>query len=128
MAQDADSSTSRFSKYRQASDYAPLRKLEVGEEFTERLVGDHEYEGSDGPVPVLDFDEFSWMASSWHAIEQLEIADPQPGDAVRVKRLPNKGRSHQFEIEVIERATPEAVREPEPEPVGAEFGDDAPWE
>jgi hypothetical protein len=94
---------SRFEKYRPDSELADLKKLEVGQTFTATLTGDHEYDGKDGPVPVLEFRakdgiEFGWMAGSWHAREQLADLDPQDGDTVTVTRLADRGLSHQYSI------------------------------
>ena len=63
---------------------------------------------------MLDFAEFSWMASTWHAIDQLCEADPKPGDRVSVARLPNKGRSHQYRIKVVGTEGGEGDDEPIP--------------
>ena len=63
---------SRFAKYKTEDDRPPLRKLEAGESFTAKLIGDHDYDGDDGPVPVLELKdengrEFAWIAGAWHA-------------------------------------------------------------
>ena len=97
---DSHSTGDRFAKYRTESDLPPWRKLEVGESFTAKLTGAHEFrttqkndKGQDEEVihPVLDFDGFSWMASTWHAKEELDFANPADGDDVTVKRLPKPG-------------------------------------
>jgi hypothetical protein len=97
---------SRFSKYRR-DDLPPLVKLDVGEQFTGRLTGEHEYSPSsdDEPKPVLEFEDehrkpFAWRASAWRAIDELDKVDPQPGDWVTVIRLPDRGRSHDFSVHV----------------------------
>ncbi len=121
---------SRFDKYRAEGDWPDLRKLDEGTSFTAKLTGEHDYEGKDGPVPVLEFEDragakFAWRASSWHAREELAIADPQVGDELTVTRLTDRGRSHQYMVAVTQ-----AAREPEPQPqpsLGAQFGDAPPW-
>jgi hypothetical protein len=98
------SDNSRFAKY-QRDDLPQLVKLEEGDSFTARMTGEHEYEGTDGPVPVLelemDGEEFGWRASAWRAINALAAADPQIGDTVEVRRLPDRGRSHDYTIRVV---------------------------
>jgi hypothetical protein len=113
------SNSSRFSKY-QRDDLPELVKLEEGESFTARITGEHEYEGTDGPVPVLELEgadgaEFAWRASAWRAINALAVADPQIGDMVEVRRLPDRGRSHDYSVRV---APPTTV-------LGSEGGNDA---
>ena len=99
---------SRFNKYRTEDDRPPLRKLEAGESFTAKLIGDHDYDGDDGPVPVLELKdehgEFAWIAGGWHARDVLADADPQHGDIVTVARLADRGRSHQWDIRVVQAA------------------------
>jgi hypothetical protein len=108
---------SRFDEFRNDGDLPPLRKLEIGEKFTALLQGVRPWtppadqqNPDPKPLPVLDLEEanvrYSWMASTWHAIDQLTYADPADGDTVRVTRLPNRGRSHQYQVEVVTRRTP----------------------
>jgi hypothetical protein len=99
---------SRFAKY-QRDDLPQLVKLEEGDSFTARVTGEHEYEGTDGPVPVLELEgadgaEFEWRASAWRAINALAAADPQIGDIVGVRRLPDRGRSHDYSVKVVSAA------------------------
>src|SRR4051794_35314405 len=101
--------TSRFARYKR-DDLAPRLKLDQGNEFTKTLIGTREYTGGDNdPVPILDLTEpdtgelCAWMASSWHAIDQLDLVDPQIGDTIRVRRLADKGRSHQYRVEIVGR-------------------------
>ena len=102
---------SRFDAFRAPSDLPELKKLdEPGQNFTARLTGDHAYEGDDGPLPVLELRdeagfEFAWLCGSWHAREQLAVADPQVGDVVTVARLADRGRSHQYSITVVQPAS-----------------------
>jgi hypothetical protein len=96
---------SRFAQYT-SGDLPPLVKPDVGDGFTGRLVGEHEYTTDDRTLPVLDFEDgdggrFSWMVSAWHALDQLALADPPPGALLEIRRLPDKGRSHQFRIRTI---------------------------
>jgi hypothetical protein len=98
------SNSSRFAKY-DAGDFPPLLKLQVGETFTATLTGEHEFEGDNGPVPVLelllpDGAKAGWMCGTWHGLQQLALADPQHGDTVRATRLPDVGKSHRYDIEV----------------------------
>ena len=100
----------RFSEYAQ-SDLQPLYKLEkVGDEFTDRLEGHHLFEsqqdGETRNVLVLDFVSGSWMLGPWHAAKMVDEADPQDGDTVHVRRLPDKGRSKQFSVTVVESDVP----------------------
>ncbi len=102
--------SSRFSKYAQG-ELAPLVKLEQDESQTGRLVGEHEYNGEDDNVfPVLEIvdavtgREVAWRASAWHARERLELVDPQHGDVIRITRLADRGKSHQYKIEILESA------------------------
>jgi hypothetical protein len=102
-------SHSRFSKYRRNAEFAPLRKLKESDSFVGKLTGEHEYQSADGPVPVLelvgkDGKPFGWMASGWCAIEELEEKDPQHGDWITVLRHSDQGRSHIYEITIIEPA------------------------
>lgn len=99
------SDSSRFAKYRRG-DLPQLVKLEEGDSFTARVTGEHEYEGTNGPVPVLelvgaDGAEFGWRASAWRAIDALALADPQPGDIVEVRRLLDRGPSHDYSVRVV---------------------------
>jgi hypothetical protein len=100
---------SRFQKYRD-DDLAPLVKLAgPGQQFTGRLVGEHEYisrrDGEEKVIPVLDLQDehgeaFSWMASAWRALDELAKVDPKVGDWVTVIRLPDRGSSHDYSIHV----------------------------
>ena len=100
---------SRFDKYRTESDLPVLKKLEPGESFTAKLLGDHDYTGDSGPIPVLEFrddgGEFGWLAGAWKAREELAIADPKVGDVVTVARLADRGRSHDYSIVVVQPAS-----------------------
>jgi hypothetical protein len=40
-------------------------------------------------------------ASTWHAAQELDRADPQDGDVVRVQRLADEGLSHRYSVEVV---------------------------
>ena len=106
---------SRFEKYAPESDFPPLRKLEPGESFTAELLGFHEIESQfeKVPSPVLELrdfhgQEFAFVCGGWSAREELVFADPQDGDTIKVSRRPDRGRSYQFRIEVVERAIPES--------------------
>jgi hypothetical protein len=99
------SDSSRFAKY-QRDALPELVKLEEGDSFTARMTGEHEYEGTDGAVPVLELEtaageEFGWRASAWRAINALAAADPQIGDMVEVRRLLDRGRSHDYSVKVV---------------------------
>ena len=119
----------RFDEYRSEPDLPQFRKLEEpGQRFTATLTGDHSYEGDNGAVPVLEFKdetgvEFAWLAGPWHAREQLALADPQRGDRVTVRRLADRGRSHQYSIAIVQPASGATPAPSEQE--GS--GDDIPW-
>ena len=137
------SEPNRFDQFRSESDLPTLRKLEVGEKFTARLLGVRSWTPpadqqtpNPEPIPVLDLEEngvqFSWMAGTWHSKEELAFANPDDGDVLKVMRLPNRGRSYQFRIETVERKRPPDGDVPiddrdlpkTPEPQGGEqFGD-----
>jgi hypothetical protein len=135
----------RFDDYRDEKDYRDWRYLNVGEQFSARMTGDHLFHSTkpDGngkvpkPAPVLEFAEgdgkwengkpFDWLASQWHARDEVAIADPYPGDMVKVVRLANKGRSYQFEVTVVERASSADVID-KSDSLSDKFGDDMPEE
>jgi hypothetical protein len=98
--------TTDFSKYRR-HELPPLRKLAVGEQFTARMTGVHEWSpGPDEPpVPVLelvgeDGEEFGWRATAWRAIDALDRANPQVNSWITVIRKADIGRSHDYSIHV----------------------------
>ena len=105
---------SRFDRYRPESDFAPWLKLEPGESFRGTLTGVREIGSErDGDVsPVLDLVDFrggehSWIAGTWSAREQLAFSDPQDNDVIEIRRGPDRGRSHQYAIHVVEKASAE---------------------
>ena len=100
--------SSRLSKYKKDL-LPPLLKFEeVGMSHTIKVTGDHEYtDRDDNEKYVLDAEDehsmpCSWIVGAWHALEELERVDPQPGDWITITRLEDKGRSHQYRIEPAE--------------------------
>src|SRR5215208_5367824 len=97
------SNSNEFDRFRK-SDLAPLRRLEAGQQFTARKVGYHLYEPEGKqPLPVLDFQDehgepFSFMSGSWRYLDALAEASPQDGDWVTIRRLPDRGSSHNYEV------------------------------
>ena len=107
------------------------------------LTGDHEFnptptkeDPKPNPIPVLEFERetppFAWMASAWHALDELALADPQVGDVVRVARLADRGRSHQFDIRIAQSANgakPADADTPiDTSGLDEKFGDKPPWD
>jgi hypothetical protein len=131
---------SRFARYRDDSEFPSLWKPGEGDSRVGRLLGDREYSGEKGPVPVLDLvdvgtgEEWSFMSGAWRWIAELAERDPQPGDVVRITRHDDIGQGRDIRLEVLERAQERVApqqerfqpREPAP-PAAEPAPDDDDW-
>ena len=105
---------SRFNRFRTDAEFPDLFKPEPGEHKVGRLTGDRVHHGKDNrgevyEVPVLDLVdrhgvEWSFMSGAWRWLDALSLADPHPGDVVRISRHPDIGQSRDLRIEVLQRA------------------------